>query len=391
MWNRITALMIIVAVISLLIPSFEAEARRGGGGGGRGGGGRGGGGRSAGGARGGGAYRGGHTMNRTPTMSRASHRPAASQARQRTQTRPSVSQGRIQQSRPSVSQGRVQQSRQSVQQRPSQQRPSSANRTELRNQVNKYAQNRPAQNINREDLVQRGKNFSTNRNSQIAENRRISERTSQRLQQSRWDYNKLFDRNFFDRHDIDLDYTRAGANWWRPAAWGTLAAWGAWNWATPYYYDDEGYAYPLTDQYSYAYPNNTTTPYNTTASVQMQPIQSTQASASESGDWLPLGVFAVAHNANDAPNTNRYIQLAVNRSGEINGVLYNSTTDAAQDLTGMVDPSNQKAYWSMANRTDSPIASTGIYNLTEDQTPINVHFSDGSDQTWSLVRLQQGQ
>ena len=120
-------------------------------------------------------------------------------------------------------------------------------------------------------------------------------------------------------------------------------------------------------------------------------MQSAQTTASTDEDWLSLGVFAVASDATAAAQTNRFIQLAISHTGEIAGVLYNSTTDSAQDLAGMVDPNSQQVYWSMSNRIDSPIASTGIYNLMEDQTPINVHFADGSDQTWTLVRLQQGQ
>lgn len=57
----------------------------------------------------------------------------------------------------------------------------------------------------------------------------------------------------------------------------------------------------------------------------------------------------------------------------------------------MIDPASQKAYWFMTDRTDSPIASTGLYNLTENQTSINVHFADGSEQTWTLVHLKQEQ
>lgn len=359
MWNRIAALTVLVTILSLLFTSIEVEAR----GGGRGGGGRGGGGRSAGGARGGGAYRGGHTMNRTPTMSRASSRPAASQARQLPQTRPSVSQGRVQQARQTV-----------------QQRPSTANRVELRNQVNQYAQSRPAQNIDRQALAQKSQNFSSQRSNQIVQNRQLSERVSQRLQQSQPASNHWFDRNFFDRHNIDVDYMGTGANWWRPAAWATLAGWGNWNWSTPYYYDDGGYAYPITTTES-TY-STTTTPY--------QSAQSPQSTQTTGGDWLPLGVFAVASDPNTVAQTNHFLQLAINRNGEIVGVLYNSVTDTAHDITGMVDPNSQQAYWYMANKTDAPISSTGIYNLTEDQTPINVHFSDGSDQPWTLVRLQQG-
>lgn len=421
MWNKIAALMVLATTASLLLTPLEVEAR-----GGRGGGG---GGRSAGGARsgGGGAYRGGHTMNRTPTMSRAASRPASSQTRQYSQARPSAPQTRQQtqarqqpqtrpsapqtrqhpqtrpsgsqirqnpQTRPSGSQSRSQQARQTVQQRPS-----AANRTELRNQVNRYTQSRPAQNIDRQSLDQKTQNFSNNRNNQITQNRQVSNRVSQHLHQSRPGFDNWFDQNFFDHHHIDLDYVGTGTNWWRPAAWATLATWGAWDWSTPYYYDNGGDAYPITTiESTYTYPSATTEstyayPYSTTTtpyqSVQTQPMQSAQTPASTGEEWLPLGVFAVAHNANAAAQTNRFIQLAINRSGEIAGVLYNSATDAAQDLTGMVDPKSQKAYWSMSNRTDSPIASTGIYNLTEDQTSINVHFVDGSDQTWTLVRLQQ--
>lgn len=366
MWNRIAVFMILVTLSNLLLTPFEVEARGGGRGGGSG--------RSGGGARGsGGAYRGGHTMNRTPTMSRASNRSSPSRTRQQIQTRPSASQGRIPQSRQTV-----------------QQRPTAANRAELRNQVNRYAQNRPTQSIDRQALAQKAQNFSSRRVQQIAQNRQLSDKVSQRLKQSRPGSDHWFDRNFFDRHNIDMGYVGTGVNWWRPAAWATLAGWGAWNWSTPYYYDDGGYAYPLsTAESTYAYPYSSTTTYS--KPVQTQATQSIQTRASTDRDWLPLGVFAVANNANTAAYTNRFIQLAINRSGEIAGVLYNSTTDTAQDLTGMVDPTSQKAYWSMANRANSPIASTGIYNLTEDQTPINVHFADGSDQIWTLVRLQQGQ
>lgn len=365
--------MVLVTAASLLITPFEVEARGGRGGGGRGGGGRGGGGRVGGGARGGGAYRGGRVMNRTPTMSRASSRPAISQAGRQIQTRPSISQGRVQQARQTA-----------------RQRPSSANLADLRGQVNRYAQNRPAQNIDRQALAQRTQNFSNKRGNQIAQNRQLSDRVSQRLQQSRPDSNHWFDRDFFDRHHIEVDYVRTGANWWRPAAWATLATWGSWNWSTPYYYDYGGYTYPVTiSESTYVYPYSTTT--TITQPVQTQPAQSAQATAATGEDWLPLGVFAVENDANAPAQTNRFIQLAINRSGEIAGVLYNSATDDAHDLTGMVDPNSQQAYWSMADRTDSPIASTGIYNLTEDKTPVNVHFADGSDQTWTLLRLKQGQ
>lgn len=308
--RKLTSLLILV----LMIASLDA---RGGGRGGRGGGG---GGRSH-----GGAYHGGRVMNRTPSMSRAP--------------------------------------RSNVQRR------SVSNRQDVRNQVNKYARNRPQASANRQDQSGRAQRFSNNRRNQIAQNRQFSDRATDRIRRSSPNSNHWFDRDFFDRHHIDVGYRGYGANWWRPAAWGTLATWGAWNWATPYYYDNGGYSYPVasTEYTSYAY----------------------QDTPTQGSDWLPLGVFAVGSTAEQAANSDRIIQLAINKNGEIDGVLYNSASDQAQDLTGMVDQQTQRAYWSLSNRPDSPIVSTGIYNLTEDETPINVHFSDGTDQTWTLVRIQQ--
>lgn len=345
----------------------EGEARRGGGGG-----------RGGGGARGGGsrAYRGGHVMNRTPTMSRATSRPAPSRAR-------SLQSGKA----AAISQNRLQ-ARPAAGARPAAAaRPAGADRTALRSQVSQYAQSRPRQNIDYQAFSQKTKNFSSNRTNQIAQNRQLSTSVSQRLRQSRPDSSRWFDRNFFDRHNLDVDYAGTNANWWRPAAWATLASWGAWSWTTPYYYDEGGYVYPITtDASSYAYPYSP----STESFSQTTAVQGSQATVAEGeGGWLPLGVFAVTSNGHAAAQSHRFIQLAINRTGAIAGVLYNSISDTAQDLTGVIDAASQKAYWSMANKTDSPIASTGMYNLTEDQTPINVHFPDGSDQTWTLVRLQQ--
>ncbi len=222
MRNRIAVFMMFVTAASLLITPIEAL--RGGGGGGRGGGGRAGGGGSRG---GGGAYRGGNTMYRTPTMSRASNRAPSTAMRQN-------------QARTPASANRMQQSRQTPYQKPT-----AANRSQLRQQVNQYAQNKPKPNIDRQALAQKGQNFATQHSGQLAQNRQLSDSVSQRLQQTHPDSNHWFNGNFFDRHNVNVDYARVGANWWQPAAWSALATWGAWNWSTPYYYDED-YAYPMT-------------------------------------------------------------------------------------------------------------------------------------------------
>lgn len=396
MWNKIAAFMVVATGMCLILAPIDTEARGGGGG-------RGGGGRAGGGSRGG-SYKGGHTMNRTPTMSRAARTPSDSRGRQqaarqtparttpaRPATRPAMAQNRGTVSRPGS---------------PSMQRTSAANRAELRNQVNRYEANRPRDIANRPDFKQKAQNFSNNRPQQLAQNRQLSDRASQRLKQVQPNSKDWFNRNFFDRHNLDNDYGRLGNNWWRPVGWAALADWGGWGWGTPYYYDDGGYAYPVSSSdYSYDnYPSSSSTnttpaapaPTDTvvqqppTTAPSLNPLQSSEIAANEEeGDWMPLGVFAVSNNANTAAQSNRFIQLAISRSGEIAGVLYNSATDSAQDLAGILNKETQMAYWSFDNKPGAPVASTGIYNLTQDQTPITVRFSDGAEQTWTLVRLKQ--
>lgn len=103
---------------------------------------------------------------------------------------------------------------------------------------------------------------------------------------------------------------------------------------------------------------------------------------------MPLGVFALAQNAEQAGSANRFLQLALNRSGEVQGVFFNALSNQTQNVTGLVDKGTQQVYFQLADGAESPIAATGLYNLTADQTPLTVNFNDGSQQTWTLVRLE---
>lgn len=52
----------------------------------------------------------------------------------------------------------------------------------------------------------------------------------------------------------------------------------------------------------------------------------------DSGEWLTLGVYAV-ESANGEP-TSPYLQLTVNRQGEIRGVYYDEISGSSQNLPG---------------------------------------------------------
>jgi hypothetical protein len=103
-------------------------------------------------------------------------------------------------------------------------------------------------------------------------------------------------------------------------------------------------------------------------------------------EWMPLGVFAVTQD--DVNATNMLIQLAVNKDGLIGGTFYNESTEVAHPLEGMVDQTTQRAAWRAADGTNENIVmETGIFNLTEDEVSVLVHFGPETTQTWTMVRV----
>jgi hypothetical protein len=110
----------------------------------------------------------------------------------------------------------------------------------------------------------------------------------------------------------------------------------------------------------------------------------------EKMDWTPLGVFAVSRE--EGQESDRSLQLAVNRDGVISGTYFNREKNEVRPLAGMVDKKSQRAAWAFADNTDEAIVfETAIYNLTSPTTNIMVHYgpSAGDAQIWKLARLEQ--
>jgi len=78
----------------------------------------------------------------------------------------------------------------------------------------------------------------------------------------------------------------------------------------------------------------------------------------------------------------------VSREGLIAGVFNNTDTDKSQEVEGAVDKKTQRTAWGIAGEK-WPIVETGISNLTEDESPVLVHFADGQTQQWLMVRLEE--
>lgn len=196
-------------------------------------------------------------------------------------------------------------------------------------------------------------------------------RFSARVRRDNPNFFHFFNSNFFDRRNYYPYYYYHGARWFGWPTWTVINNWFPYDWQSPIYYDDGGY--PIFVKYEVAPPQE---------QGEAAPLQ---------GNWLPLGVFLAAKSEEEAPFSTLVIQLAVNKEGEIAGTYYNATTDKTYLLQGYVDPKTQEASWVLADTSTSPLMTTGIFNLTQETVNVIVHFTDGTLQTWVLVRLDEEQ
>lgn len=190
---------------------------------------------------------------------------------------------------------------------------------------------------------------------------------AQTLQQANPQMGNWFGANWWNNHNLN-PYLNPAANWWAGANWANASQWAGAAVAAPVYYDPNGTITPVTQ------PTTTTT--NT---AETKPVD----------NWIPLGVFAIGTQDVDPSNATTFVQLAVDNQGKVAGTYYDSTTDKAQHIKGNYDKTTQEISWKIAGMPDSPIMQTGLYNLTQDETPIKVIMPDTSKQTWSLVKIKK--
>jgi hypothetical protein len=81
------------------------------------------------------------------------------------------------------------------------------------------------------------------------------------------------------------------------------------------------------------------------------------------------------------------IQLAVDKDGIVSGTMHNKTTNQTFPVQGRVDKDTQRVAFTIGDAKDV-VFETGIYNLTQQQTPVLVH-GDGREEIYLLLRLEQ--
>ncbi len=174
---------------------------------------------------------------------------------------------------------------------------------------------------------------------------------------------------------------------------GAVTGWLAYSWPQPVYYN-YGSGGTVYYEGNTVYVNGeeygTAEQYYQEAEKLADSVPKMEDDEAEKIEWLPLGVFALT--SEDVNASHMYLQLAVSKKGIISGTFYNETTGATHPIEGMVDEKTQRAVWKTADGTNTNVVmETGIYNLTQDQAEVLVHFGPEKTQTWTLVRLKESE
>ena len=105
----------------------------------------------------------------------------------------------------------------------------------------------------------------------------------------------------------------------------------------------------------------------------------------EAAEWMPLGTFAVSTSEKET-DPSRVMQLAVDRQGVISGTMFNTSTDQTQAIQGQVDKETQRVAFRIGDN-ENIVAETGLYNLTQSEAQLLVHYGTAKTETFLLVRL----
>jgi hypothetical protein len=304
------------------------------------------GGRGGGGGRSGGS---GRSMQRSPSMSRSSASTVS----------------RSQVNRSNVSRGTATNPR------------IGGNSTTTRNDIQQFIKNNPTATRATSQIQNRTSSPSSGNVGQPIQNRNLQNRIGNNVRnnvgtnypsRANW-----FNRGFFDNHYYQPPYYQTDANWWAAASVPALSTWLGWE-NQPYYY----YGY---DNGDFVQLDDNSTVVNVSQQTQYNALPT-------SGNWMPLGVFAITKNSESAAQSNMFVQLALSKDGLISGTFYNTTTNEVYELEGSINRESQRVFWKIADNIGSPVVEAGLYNLTQMEVPVQVHFSNGVVQERLLVRVE---
>jgi len=169
------------------------------------------------------------------------------------------------------------------------------------------------------------------------------------------------------------------------ATWAAAAAWTGAAAAGSYAYD-----YPATVVYEsgdvYIGGESAGSAADYSSQATSLATAGTQAVATKSEEWLPLGVFAIAPEKVGQPTA--LTQLAVNKAGILEGAYYDTISDSMQPIKGSVDAKTGRAAWSVGGNQKATFEAS-LQALTRDSGPLLLHLQGNQVQHWSLARMKQ--
>jgi len=110
-------------------------------------------------------------------------------------------------------------------------------------------------------------------------------------------------------------------------------------------------------------------------------------SSDPSEQWMPLGTFALL-NDEEVGESERIVQLAMNRGGILRGNLYDQKEDKLLPIQGAVDQETQRVAFRVVGEEEK-VYESGLWNLTQDSLPFLVQEGPGKSETIKAVRLQE--
>ncbi len=174
--------------------------------------------------------------------------------------------------------------------------------------------------------------------------------------------------------------------WYGNPGWNTFAGYYGWN--TPYFYDygpSGNVVYQGGQVYVNEHPVGSADAY---ASSAAELAMVTEAQMQADHDWVPLGTFSVATSSEDQ-NPVRVAQIAYdNKQGLISGTILNRQSNNLYTLQGKVDRETQRVAFTLGNDPNT-VFETGLYNLTQNATPVLLHQGTAQTQTWIFARLPE--
>lgn len=217
-----------------------------------------------------------------------------------------------------------------------------------------------------------------------------------------WSHGYMADRGVYVRNNFNYWHC-FNPGWygrypgaWFAAGWLAGAAWTPITWPVVYDYVGFGSEPPYTYDYgsNIVYQNNNVYVGGQDAGTAQAYAQEAttiadtgiNSNATPQQDWKPMGVYALVQG-NDKTSNNIF-QLAVNKDGIIRGNFYDGVADTTTEVYGSVDKKTQRCAWTIGKKKDR-VFEAGLYNLTQSEAPVLVHFGGDKTQQWLLVRMEQ--